>query len=66
MRGLNVLYDRDGDGEFFHFYSLPFAGGQFFEVVERRGGYDGYGAAKAPFRIAAQKRLMRPKAMPQA
>ena len=64
MRSLDILYDRDGSGEFFQFYSTPFAGGQFFEVIERRGGYDGYGAANAPFRIAAQKRLMRPKGMP--
>ena len=28
----------------------------FFEVVERRGGYDGYGAANAPVRMAAQRR----------
>ena len=29
-------------------------GGVFFEVVQRRGGYDGYGAANAPVRLAAQ------------
>lgn len=37
----------------------------FFEILERRGGYDGYGAPNAPFRIAAQKRLMRAKGMPR-
>jgi 4-hydroxyphenylpyruvate dioxygenase len=32
----------------------------FFEVVQRRGGYDGYGAANAPIRLAAQ-RASRPR-----
>jgi 4-hydroxyphenylpyruvate dioxygenase len=26
-----------------------------FEVVERRGGYSGYGAGNAPVRMAAQR-----------
>ena len=30
------------------------AGDVFFEVVERRGRYDGYGAGDAPVRLAAQ------------
>lgn len=35
-------------------------------VVNRETtGYAGYGAPNAPFRIAAQKRLMRPKGMPK-
>ena len=65
MRAANLLYDRDEDGEFLQLYSRPFASGMFFEIVERRGGYAGYGAPNAPFRIAAQKRLMRPKGMPR-
>jgi 4-hydroxyphenylpyruvate dioxygenase len=64
MQALNILYDEDADGAFFQFYSQPFAGGLFFEVVQRTGSYDGYGAPNAPFRIAAQKRRMRPKGMP--
>jgi len=28
----------------------------FFEVVQRTGGYAGYGAANAPVRLAAQRR----------
>ena len=40
----------------------PFADGFFFEIVERRRGYRGYGAADAPCRIAALKRLMKVKA----
>jgi len=64
MRGANILYDADGEGEFLQLYSRPFAGQMFFEIVERRGGYAGYGAPNAPFRIAALKRLMRPKGVP--
>lgn len=65
MRDLNILYDEDASGAFYQFYSKPFAGGLFFEIVQRAGEYDGYGAPNAPFRIAAQKRLMRPKGMPR-
>ena len=53
LRSLGLLYDRDAEGEFLHFYTAT-VGRVFFEVVERRGGYDGYGAANAPVRLAAQ------------
>lgn len=53
LRDLDLLYDRDGDGEFLHFYTAT-VGSVFFEMVERRGGYDGYGAANAPVRHAVQ------------
>lgn len=65
LKAGNILYDEDANGAFFQFYSQPYAGGMFFEIVERRGGYKGYGAPNAPFRIAAQKRLMHPKGMPK-
>ncbi len=65
LRTANAFYDRDGAGEFFQVYSRPTVGGMFFEIVERCGGYDGYGAANAPFRISAQKRLAPPKGMPK-
>lgn len=64
MRGANILYDEDAAGAFRQLYSRPFAGGMFFEIVQRSGGYDGYGAPNAPFRIAAQKRLMPARDMP--
>lgn len=66
LRRHNVLYDRDAHGEFFQIYSQNFGEGFFFEIVERRGGYRGYGGPNAPFRIAAQKRAIRPKGMPRA
>ena len=53
LKDLNVMYDRDESGEFLHFYTPPI-GTVFLEVVERRGGYDGYGALNAPVRLAAQ------------
>ena len=53
LRELNVMYDRDPSGEFLHFYTQP-VGTVFLEVVERRGGYAGYGALNAPVRLAAQ------------
>jgi 4-hydroxyphenylpyruvate dioxygenase len=53
LQELNLLYDRDADGEFLHFYSAT-VGSVFFEMVERRGGYDGYGAPNAPVRHAVQ------------
>ena len=54
LRAGNILYDRDGRGEYFQIYSAAFWSGFFFEIVERRGGYDGYGARNAPIRLAAQ------------
>ncbi|MBP2228410.1 4-hydroxyphenylpyruvate dioxygenase [Azospirillum agricola] len=57
MTRLNILYDRNGDGEFFQLYTQPFEGRFFFELVERRGGYDQYGAANASIRMAAFSQL---------
>jgi 4-hydroxyphenylpyruvate dioxygenase len=65
LRATNILYDRDEDGEFFQLYSQNYGDGFFFEIVERRGAYGGYGAANAQFRIAAQKRTMPPLGMPR-
>jgi 4-hydroxyphenylpyruvate dioxygenase len=53
MRRFNILYDRLGTGEFFQFYTLPFEQRFFFEVVQRIGSYDLYGASNAPVRLAA-------------
>ena len=64
LQAANILYDRDEHGEYLQLYSPNFGEGFFFEIVERRGGYRGYGAPNAIFRIAAQKRHMRPKGMP--
>jgi 4-hydroxyphenylpyruvate dioxygenase-like putative hemolysin len=66
LRAGNILYDRDGAAEFFHAYTRPaLEGGFFFEIVERRGGYRGFGAINAPVRLAAQSRLLPPPGMPK-
>ncbi|MDH5798826.1 MAG: VOC family protein, partial [Paracoccaceae bacterium] len=57
LKSRNILYDRDENGEYFQIFSKTYGDGMFFEIVERRGGYGGYGAANAPFRVAAQNRL---------
>jgi 4-hydroxyphenylpyruvate dioxygenase len=59
LRAHNILYDRDGEAEYFQLYSRAFARRVFFEVVERRA-YQGYGAANAVVRLAAQARFKPP------
>ena len=54
MRTLDILFERTADGEYFHAYSESFADRFFFEIVQRTGSYDGYGAVNAPARLAAQ------------
>jgi 4-hydroxyphenylpyruvate dioxygenase len=57
MRELGVLLDRDAHGEFLHFYTEVLGARVFFEVVQRVGGYEGYGEVNAPVRMAAHRRL---------
>ncbi|MCX4704867.1 bifunctional sugar phosphate isomerase/epimerase/4-hydroxyphenylpyruvate dioxygenase family protein [Streptomyces sp. NBC_01373] len=57
-RELGILYDRDAHGEFRHCYT-PTIGRVFFELVQRDGGYRGYGAQNAPVRLAAQHAVRR-------
>ena len=55
MRRTSILYDRVADGgEYLHGYTPSFADRFFFEIVERRAGYDAYGALNAPARMASQ------------
>lgn len=50
-----LLYERSPNGaEFLHLYTPTFRGRFFFEVVERRGGYDAYGATNTGVRLQAQ------------
>jgi 4-hydroxyphenylpyruvate dioxygenase len=52
----HLLYDRDAEGgSFLHAYTHAFRDRFFLEVVERRGGYSGFGAANAAVRMAAQR-----------
>ncbi|MGK3646950.1 bifunctional sugar phosphate isomerase/epimerase/4-hydroxyphenylpyruvate dioxygenase family protein [Pseudarthrobacter enclensis] len=59
LKELNLLYDRDAEGEFLHFYTAT-VGSVFFEMVERRGEYNGYGAPNAPVRHAVQYDSLHP------
>jgi 4-hydroxyphenylpyruvate dioxygenase len=55
LRDLGLLYDRDErGGELRHAFTAA-RGRVFFELVERRGGYAGYGTANTPVRMAAQR-----------
>jgi 4-hydroxyphenylpyruvate dioxygenase len=61
LRALDVLYDRDAQGgELLHFYTARVGERVFFELLERRGGYAGYGAANSPVRMAAQRAVASP------
>jgi 3-dehydroshikimate dehydratase len=64
LRDNQILYDREGGGEFFQIYTHIFDERFFFEIVERRN-YQGFGAANAPIRLAAQAREVRPLNMPR-
>jgi 4-hydroxyphenylpyruvate dioxygenase len=54
IRQLGILFDRSPEGDYFHIYTESFADRFFFEIVERKGAYDGYGALNAPARMASQ------------
>jgi 4-hydroxyphenylpyruvate dioxygenase len=54
LRELGILFDRSADGDYLHAYTEAFADRFFFEIVQRMGRYDGYGALNAPARLAAQ------------
>ena len=56
LRELGILYDAAEGGELLHFYVAGTGSSMFFEVLERRGGYDGYGASNSPVMMAAQRR----------
>ncbi len=65
MKSANILYDRDDGGEYFQFYSQPFFSGFFFEILQRKGNYKGFGARNARIRIAAQKKNQRMTGLPR-
>jgi 4-hydroxyphenylpyruvate dioxygenase len=55
LRDTRVLYDADEHGELLHFFTEVVGDRLFFEVLERRGGYDGYGAVNSAVRLGAQR-----------
>ena len=57
LRENSILYDRDESGEFLHFFTEMLGSRVFFEVVQRIGGYDGFGDPHSvPLRMAAHRR----------
>ena len=54
LQAQHILFDRDDAGEYLHAYTSAFDGRFFFEIVQRIGGYQQYGAANAAVRMAAQ------------
>jgi 4-hydroxyphenylpyruvate dioxygenase len=65
LRDNQILYDREGGGEFFQTYTHTFDERFFFEIVQRRN-YQGFGAVNAAVRLAAQTRESRPLTIPRA
>lgn len=53
LHDLQLLYDRDEAGELLHCYTAS-VGRVCIELLERVAGYQGFGAANAPVRLAVQ------------
>ncbi len=60
MRECGLFYDEDAHGCYLHLVTEVLGDRVFFEVVQRLGGYDGYGTANAPVRMTAHRRLRTP------
>jgi len=54
LRELGIFYDRSAEGELLQVFTPIIRQGFYLELLERRGGYDGYGAANTHVRLAAQ------------
>ena len=55
MQDAHILFDRNEEGSFYHFY-LKELNGLFIEIVQRVGNYDRYGEVNAAVRLASQAR----------
>jgi 4-hydroxyphenylpyruvate dioxygenase len=64
MREFGLFYDEDASGSYLHLVTEVLGSRVFFEVVQRIGGYDGYGTVNAPVRMAAHRRLRQVGATP--
>jgi 4-hydroxyphenylpyruvate dioxygenase len=56
LRTHNLLYDEDAGGAYYQLYGQSIFDGFFFEIVQRKGRYMGYGARNASVRLASQSR----------
>jgi 4-hydroxyphenylpyruvate dioxygenase len=59
LQANNILFDRNADGDFFHFYTRELHG-VFCEVLQRCDHYGQYGETNAFIRLAAQARAAGP------
>jgi 4-hydroxyphenylpyruvate dioxygenase len=59
IREHGLMYEEDDAGGYLHLATEVLGGRVFFEVVQRIGGYDGYGTADTPVRMAAHRRARR-------
>lgn len=65
LKQAHILYERDDNGEYLQVYTHAFDDRFFFEIVERRKAYQGFGASNAQIRLAAQTRVARNPAIPK-
>ncbi len=65
LRAHQLLYERVGSGELLHAYTDVLPTGFYVEVLERWGGYDGYGSSNTHVRLAAQSSAATPAAGPR-
>jgi 4-hydroxyphenylpyruvate dioxygenase len=66
VREHGLMYEEDGAGGYLHLATEVLGDRVFFEVVQRLGGYDGYGTADAPVRMAAHRRRRQAAVVPTA
>ena len=69
LREHSILYDQDENGAYLHFYTEMLGSRVFFAIVQRVGGYRGYGdPGSAPVRMAAhrERRLLALRDVPTA
>lgn len=66
LRDHGVLYDRSPEGELLHIYTPVMGNGFYFEMLQRVGGYHGFGAPNTPIRLAAHAaQRLRSRTLPQ-
>jgi 4-hydroxyphenylpyruvate dioxygenase len=59
VREHGLMYEEDAAGAYLHLATEVLGDRVFFEVVQRVGGYDGYGTLDSPVRMAAHRRARR-------
>ncbi|MCZ2850479.1 bifunctional sugar phosphate isomerase/epimerase/4-hydroxyphenylpyruvate dioxygenase family protein [Modestobacter sp. VKM Ac-2978] len=64
VREHGLLYEEDAHGACLHLATEVLGDRLFVMVVQRLGGYDGYGNADAPVRMTAHRRQRRAPAVP--